>query len=158
MSTGPGDLRKWVDAVGDVTIPLFAGFGFTTVVVVSDDARNFRWAGPTILVLASASVCLILAVQCAYHARIHLPTDSQAGDTGAARGRFWGIGTRAAYHCGIVLLLAGLGLALTPLSGESADQFLRWLASGIAFAACLAELAVIVSDWKRRLQKLRGRA
>jgi hypothetical protein len=56
------------------------------------------------------------------------------------------------------LLLAGLGLALAPLHGESTDEFARWLASGIAFAACLAELAVIFSEWKRRLGELRGHA
>ena len=56
-------LRRWVTAIGDTTIPLLAGFSVTSVIVMSDDATNFRWPGPAILVLGFASVVLIASVQ-----------------------------------------------------------------------------------------------
>jgi hypothetical protein len=49
-------LKRWIDSVGTVTLPLLAGFSITAVVVVSDDAANFLLPGVTILVLASARV------------------------------------------------------------------------------------------------------
>jgi hypothetical protein len=65
-------LARWIDSVGNATLPLLAGFSTTAVVVVSDDGTNFRWPGPAILAFAIAAVVLIIAVQCAYHARIYL--------------------------------------------------------------------------------------
>jgi hypothetical protein len=65
-------VKLWVDSVSSATLPLLAGFSTTAVVVVADDARNFRWSGWTILPLAIAAVVLIAAAQFAYHARIAL--------------------------------------------------------------------------------------
>jgi hypothetical protein len=65
-------LAKWVDSVGVATLPVLAGFSTASVIVVSDDAANFRWSGLAILALAIAAVVLIAAIQCAYHARIYL--------------------------------------------------------------------------------------
>jgi hypothetical protein len=65
-------VKLWVDSVSSATLPLLAGFSTTSVVVVADDAQNFRWSGWTVLFLAIAAVVLIAAVQCAYHARIAL--------------------------------------------------------------------------------------
>ena len=58
----PARLKIWVDSVSSATLPLLAGFSTTAVIVVSDDAANFRWPGATILVLAIAAVVLILAL------------------------------------------------------------------------------------------------
>lgn len=63
-------LKLWIDSVSSATLPLLAGFSTTSVVVVSDDAANFRWPGATILAFTIAAVVLIAAVQFAYHARI----------------------------------------------------------------------------------------
>jgi hypothetical protein len=65
-------LKRWINSVGTVTLPLLAGFSITSVVVVSDDAANFRWPGATILALALAALTLVVAVQCAYHAHVYL--------------------------------------------------------------------------------------
>lgn len=65
-------VKLWVDSVSSATLPLLAGFSTTSVVVVADDAPNFRWSGWTVLPLAIAAVVLIAAVQFAYHARIAL--------------------------------------------------------------------------------------
>ena len=140
------DLR-WVHAVGDVTIPLFAGFSVTSVIVVSDDAGNFRWPGPTILVLAIASVSLVAAVQCAYHARMY---SAQPEASPADKEKPWSIGTRIFYHCGIVMLLAGLGLALAPLSDKGIAHYLRWIATCIASLAALGQVVFIFEFWRSR--------
>lgn len=161
------DLRRWVDRVGDATIPLFAGFSFATLIVVTEDAGKFRWPGLTILVLAIASVSLIMAVQGTHQARMYLP---ELGDFQVQRGseapqgngesvrpndyrraRFWGESTRAAYHLGIVSLLAGVALALAPPGGSGMDSGLRWSASAIAFSVCLLESGVILRDPGYRL-------
>jgi hypothetical protein len=52
-------VERWIDSVGTVTLPLLAGFSITSVVVVSDDAGNFRWPGLTILVLTFAALVLL---------------------------------------------------------------------------------------------------
>jgi hypothetical protein len=45
-------VKKWVGKVGGVTLPLLAGFSFTSVIVVSsDDAEHFLLTGLTILTL-----------------------------------------------------------------------------------------------------------
>jgi hypothetical protein len=41
-----------IDSVAGVASPLLAGFSLASVIVVSDDARNFRWPGAAILALA----------------------------------------------------------------------------------------------------------
>jgi hypothetical protein len=76
-------LEKWVDAVGIATLPLLAGFSTTSVIVVSDDAANFRWPGFTVLALTIAAILLIGAIQFAYHARIELSISSDRKDSSA---------------------------------------------------------------------------
>jgi peptidoglycan/LPS O-acetylase OafA/YrhL len=157
------DLRRWIDRIGDATIPLFAGFGFATLIVVCADASKFRWPALTIFVLTIASVFLIMSVQGTHQARMYLPTleDFQAQRESKGppanwedensheykRARSWGQGTRLAYHAGIVALLAGLALALAPPGGTDTDYILRWSASAIAFFACLGEFRSIVLQW-----------
>jgi hypothetical protein len=160
------DLRRWVDRIGDATIPLFAGFGFTTLTIVSADADKFRWPGLTILVLAITSAFLIMAVQSTHQARMYLPTledfqklrESEDSPPNWAnensveykRARIWGTATRATYHLGIVSLLAGLGLALAPPGSKGVDYVLRWSASAIAFSVCLLEFAGTSRQWLPR--------
>jgi hypothetical protein len=156
------DLRRWIDRVGDATIPLFAGFGFATLIVVCADASKFRWPALTILVFTIASVSLILSVQGRHQANMYLPMpedfQAQRKSSGPSaledknlheyrRARYFGQGTRLAYHVGIVSLLAGLVLALAPPGGTGADHALRWSASAIAFFACLVEFGSFVQQW-----------
>jgi hypothetical protein len=56
----------------------------------------------------------------------------------------WREGIWAAYHLGIVALLAGLGAALPPPGGVGTQQTLRWYAVGLAFAAALVEAILAV--------------
>lgn len=58
-----------IDSVGSVAAPLLAGFCLATVIIVSDDAANFRWPGAVLLALAIAAVAFVGSVQCAYNSR-----------------------------------------------------------------------------------------
>ncbi len=150
--------RSWVHAVGETTIPLLAGFSVTSVIVVSDDATNFRWPGLTVLALGFASVILIAAVQSSYLAR--LAFSSAVETSKATSGNAWAGRMRLAYYCGIVALLAGLGLALAPLHGKGVENALRWIASIIAFVGCAAEVVTIfnVTVFQRRRSRSGGNA
>lgn len=118
----------WAESVGNVAAPLLAGFGFTAVVVVSEDPGKFRWADATILSLTLSVVTLIAAVQCSKYVRKE--------HSKAVR---WYGGTRILYHSGIVALLLGLGFVLAPLHAGGAPDAPRWAACGIAFAAASGE-------------------
>jgi hypothetical protein len=160
------DLRRWIDRVGDATIPLFAGFSFATLIVVCQDSSKFRWPSLTIFVLTIASVSLIGSVQGRHQARMYLPTledfrvqreskgspakwEDESSDE-YKRARLSGQLTRLTYHVGIVSLLAGLGLALAPPGGMATDYVLRWSASPIAFFACLLEFGGTARQWVPR--------
>lgn len=172
----PARLKIWVDSVSSATLPLLAGFSTTAVIVVSDDAANFRWPGATILVLAIAAVVLILAIQFAYHARIYLsdwsdredrkespaPSQdnsrndvdtqrmSQQQDHDYEQGLFWTRRTRRAYDTGLVALLAGLGLSVAPHHVTGIEADLRIFVTGLAFVACIWEVHWILRDPLRR--------
>ena len=154
-------VKLWVDSVSSATLPLLAGFSTTSVVVVADDAPNFRWSGWTVLPLAIAAVVLIAAVQFSYHARIALSewcaregeeglsTPSQVirqQDADYKRGVFWAKWTRRAYDVGLLALLLGLGLAVAPYHVTGGEANARWCAAAFAFLACVWELLWTVVD------------
>jgi hypothetical protein len=147
MESAPKDksteerVDRWIDSVGTVTLPLLAGFSITSVVVVSDDARNFRWPGLTILVLTFAALLLLGAVQSAYHARLYQSKDDSDRD----KARFWVWWTRTLYDFGLLALLAGLGLVVVPLHYVAREAGFRWAAAGLALCAFIIEFV-----WKLR--------
>ena len=155
-------LATWVDAAGNATLPLLAGFAFTTVIVVSDGVDHFRWPGVTILVLAIATVLLIAAVQCAYHARIYLASgpdcyESFAPWEGGRRklGLRWSKWTRRAYHWGIIALLAGMALAVAPYRVTGMQARIQWWALSLAFGACGFEaLWIMRQAWRSHARKV----
>jgi hypothetical protein len=159
-------LEKWVDAVGSATLPLLAGFSTTSVIVVSDNAANFRLPGPTVLALTTASVLLIGFIQFAYHARVEFsissdrkdssvpPLDGNGGgpDTQDAKsqrarhhlkGLTWTSRAHFVYHWGLFFLLAGLGLAVAPHHATGTQGTFQWWATVLAWVACVAELVWI---------------
>ena len=154
-------VKLWVDSVSSATLPLLAGFSATSVVVVADDAQNFRWSGWTILPLAIAAVVLIAAVQFAYHARIALSEwcEREDGkglsapsqvirqlDADYKRGVFWAKRTRWAYDVGLLALLLGLGLAVAPYHVTGGEANARWCAAAFAFLACVLEFLWTIVD------------
>ena len=154
-------VKLWVDSVSSATLPLLAGFSTTSVVVVADDAQNFRWSGWTVLFLAIAAVVLIAAVQFAYHARIALSEwceqvdakvmstpsqDLRHQDADYRQGVHWAKWTRGAYDFGLLALLLGLGLAVAPYHVTGGEANTRWFAAAFAFLACVLEFIWIVMD------------
>jgi hypothetical protein len=165
-----------IDSVGAVASPLLAGFSLASVILVSDDAGNFRWPGAVVLALAIAAATLIGAVQCAYNARQYLWSADDVHnwwpdmEEGSERERLlrgeqseafhrweaWARWTRITYNCGILALLAGLALALPPQHGVGMQDGLRWAASGLTFAACAGEAYWIAAvAWRRSLEARR---
>jgi hypothetical protein len=159
-----------IDSVGSVASPLLAGFSLASVIVVADDAGHFRWPGAIMLALCIAAVVLIGAVQCAYNARQYLWSASEVSnwwpdmkenwrreellreeqDAGFHRWQVWARRTRITYDFGILALLAGLALALPPQHGTGVQNSLRWVACGVAFAACAGEAFwIAMGYWQR---------
>ena len=152
-------LDAWIKSVGDISAPVLAGFSVTVVVVVSDNARSFRWPGWAIIALTIAAIALVATLQCARHAlKSRWPRSDETGDsklwqriwylklTAEERAWFWRKRTRNFYHSGLTALLAGLALTLAPPSGAG-EEGLRWFASGLAFVACGVEaLAFLIGS------------
>jgi hypothetical protein len=135
-------LKRWINSVGTVTLPLLAGFSITSVVVVSDDAAKFRWPGATILALALAALTLVVAVQCAYHAHVYLSTN----DPDHQKALWWAKRTRWFYDAGLVAVLAGLALVVVPHGAIGIHAGFRWAAFWLACAACVGEIGWLVVD------------
>jgi hypothetical protein len=147
---------EWFTAVGTVVAPLFAGFSFTTVVVVSDNAVNFRWPGLTMLVLTIAVLVLISTVQCAYRTRVWYAQAKRHSDLKLILWKYrdpWKMGdfyrewTRRAYNWGLIFLLGGLALTLPPKDGSNIQADFRWSAFGLALLVCSWQLERVVKQW-----------
>lgn len=178
---GPGSVPpKWrkpaplgyanaIDSVGGVAAPLLAGFSLASVIVISQDAENFRWPGAAILAFTIAAVALVGTVQCAFNARQYIwsgadvrtwwpdmEEDSEREEQLRAeqdwafdRWQAWTGRTRITYALGILALLTALALALPPHHNPGAQDSLRWAASGIAFAASAGEACWVgVNFWQ----------
>lgn len=139
-------LKRWVNSVGTVTLPLLAGFSITSVVVVSDDAANFRWPGATILALAFAALALIVAVQCAYHAQVYFSTE----DPDYRQGLRYAKWTRGFYDFGLLGVLVGLALVVIPPHTTGIQADFRWAATGLACLVFFGEVVWVFQDpWLR---------
>src|SRR5215472_16960269 len=121
-------LKRWINSVGTVTLPLLAGFSITSVVIVSDDAGNFRWPGATILALSCAALVLVVAVQCAYHAHVYLSKE----DPDHKKGLRWARRTRWFYDVGLGGVLIGVALVVVPHHATGLQAGFRWAAFGLA--------------------------
>jgi MFS family permease len=150
-NTDSENLDAWIKSVGQISAPVLAGFSITVVIVVSDDARNFRWPGWAILALTVAAIALIATLQAAKHAlQNRWPRVDRIGKpkwlkhvsylklTPEERAWFWRKRTRNFYHSGLTALLIGLAFTLAPPTG-AVEEAPRWFASGLALVACLIE-------------------
>jgi hypothetical protein len=136
------DERARARSIGEVASPLLAGFSFTNVIVIamSSDTENFLLPGVAMISWTVASIALIASVGFAkYVAEIEL----QHPKVENYKRR-----TDFCYHFGVVTFLLGFGLALAPQHSSGSYVF-RWVASGIAFFACIIWAGVYV---KRKLQ------
>ena len=158
-----------IDSVGTVGSALLAGFSLASVIVVTSAAHEFRWPGAVLLALTTAAVVFIASVQFTYNTRQFLwsPADVRAWwpemtEGSALEGRlreeqaysfrrwaFWALCTRTSHGAGVLILLAGLALALPPPPG-STQGALRWMAFGVALAGCAGEALWMIAWYHLR--------
>ena len=159
-----------IDSVGSVAAPLLAGFSLASVIVITDDAVNFRWPGAAIFGLTRTAVSLVGTVQCAFNARQYIWSGADVltwwpdmkensereerlraeQDWAFRRWQAWTTWTRRTYEMGVFALLASLAVALPPQHAVGVQGSLRWAASGVAFAACACEASWIITISLRR--------
>jgi len=134
VNTGDEESKTLAKSVGEVASPLLAGFSFTNIIVVitSSDIRYFLFPGEAIIFWTIASIAFVVTVQYAKYVA-----------EGEAK---WGKRVEYFYHLGVFTFLIGFGFALAPQPGAEAYKY-RWIASGIAFVAFLAE-AGRYGKWK----------
>lgn len=131
-----GTDELWFRSVGDVAAPLLAGFSFTAVITLSNDAGHHRWSGITLLAFTVATVSLIASLQFSKYVR-------DKSKPAPARMRSASL-TRNSYHLGIVAVLLGLGLTLAPQHVTGLQDTVQWVASALAFVACGVSAALSV--------------
>ena len=158
----PYGYPETIQSAGMVVAPLLAGFTITLVGLVVDTSnRGIRYRDTALLILAGAVAALLTAVQCAYAARQFMVTPDEieawwpgvnnAADPNEVTQWWelraeqlahsqmhsrWATRFRYAYHTGIVLVLAGLAVALIPPDGMSTA---RWAAVVVVAGAALGE-------------------
>jgi hypothetical protein len=147
---------------GSVAAPLLAGFSFALVGLVIPTPENFRWPNATLALLLAGGVSFIGSVQCSFWARQYAitPEDIELWrpeypperklalqrlhklgfDTWARRFNF-------SYRAGILLLLAGIALALVP---RGPITTVRYLAIAVAGGGFLAETCWVFATWLLR--------
>lgn len=133
---------RWAEAVGNIAVPLLAGFSLTSVIMISDDAGKFRWPDAAIVSLTVAAVTLIAALECTKYVF--------KGHLAAAEWLRW---ARASYHTGIVALLLGLGFVLAPPHVVRPPEAPRWAACSMAFAASVGFAISYGSGILRRMRE-----
>jgi hypothetical protein len=119
-----------------------------------------------VLALSAAAVLLLAAVQFTYNTRQFLWSGRDVRDwwpeleegseletrlreeqaDSFRRWETWARWTRTAHGGGVIILLAGLALALPPPRGSGTQDALRWAAFGVAAAGCAGE-AVFTTAW-----------
>jgi hypothetical protein len=165
-----------VESGTSVAAPLLAGFSFASVIVISDDASNFRFPGAAILGLTIAAAFFLGAIQCGYSARQYYWSAAEAfnwqpsakeeqaeleklsQDQAEAFGHWelWSTWAVNLFYFGIFALLAGLAMALPPKKDVvGVEMWLRWTAVIVAFAALVGEALGIVITLRPRKAKER---
>jgi hypothetical protein len=147
-----------------VAAPLLAGFALTLVGLVLQVQDDLKWPDAALALLVAAALMLLGAVQFGVWASGYAVTPDQIAQwlphfgpralANAQRGHLyeysrWYRRFAVAYHLGILLLLAGLAVALVP--DKDTDEW-RYVAIGIALLGGVAELIWIWAVRRRPKQ------
>jgi hypothetical protein len=164
--------------MANVAAPLLAGFSITAIATVAASSDRFRWPGAALLILTLATILLVTSLQFGFHARQHLYsaadvaawwTQEDLAEPGRperlqreqhrdyAHWERWSAKARITYDAGITVLAVGLALVLAPPhSAEQSQAVFRWIASALAAAGALGELAWSTApNVRRRLESRR---
>jgi hypothetical protein len=150
-----------IQAVGAFAAPILAGASFTLAALMLQASSSVaRWPDIALLCLVGAGLAMIYAVQAIIWTRRYaitpddllkwLPEDWVDGRptpwlknlqrSHSHRARVWAGRSRAGYHLGILLLLAGVAVSLVP-PGHITPA--RWLVIGTGCGGVLAEASWI---------------
>jgi len=162
-----------VDRRGSVAAPLLAGFAVTLLGLVVDKRASIRWPEATESLLVSASIGLVISLQCFIAGRqFHVPrgefdssveiTDEKWRDYSHGRNedqfRTWAARSRIWFNIGLALMFLGLAAFLAPKEAPfEPASWSSWSASLIALLACVGELIWIVAEerlavrWSKQL-------
>ncbi len=154
----PGLLRETVQPATTIAAPLLAGFSLTGLFLVLQTPDAIRLQVAVMIDLAAAVVVLIMTVQCGFWAlrEIRILENEIAQILGAGhfvdptisdKAGFWVRWARILYDLGILLLLAGLTLALVP-KGQLVTP--RLAAVGVVGIGFVLELCWVVWSFNRR--------
>lgn len=151
-----------IESAGSVAAPLLAGFSFALVGLVIPSPEYFRWPSGTLILLLAGGVSFIAAVQCSFWARQFAvgPADVEEWrpqhplERKVALQRLhkhgfllWGSRFNFWYRAGILLLLAGVVLAVVPRGTIGTG---RYVAIAVAASGFLGELCWVFATWLLR--------
>jgi hypothetical protein len=158
----PFGLPVALESAGSVAAPLLAGFSFALVGLIIPAPEHFRWSSGSLVLLLASGVSFIAAVQCGFWTRQFavtpeeielwhpdLPREQKVGLQRLHRRGFkiWSYRFNLSYRTGILLLLAGVTVALVP-PGDIGRG--RYLAIAVAAAGFLGELCWVLATWVLR--------
>jgi MFS family permease len=173
MAPAPVGGNDAASSAAAVAAPLLAGFALTLAGLVLQVQNDLKWPDAALAVLVGSVLALLGAVQFGVWARQYAVTPAQLkewlpslDDKALLRAQYahqieharWYSRFRGAYHVGIMLLLAGLAVALVP--DKDTDEW-RYVAIGLAGLGVVGELTWIWAGrqitpkkprpWARRL-------
>ncbi|MGW2549807.1 hypothetical protein [Streptomyces sp. NPDC001635] len=138
-----------------IAAPLLSAGSLSLIGVVCADADEFRLAGPTLLLLVTAVISLLLSIQLGYQARQWIYSyedlqnwtgeqrpgpqflERQRDDYKKGRKRLYWAGI--AYNLGTVLLAFGVASVLAP-GGSGGLAVWRWAATVLVMIAAVGEV------------------
>jgi hypothetical protein len=118
-----------VESAGSVAAPLLAGFSFALVGLIIPSPEHFRWPSGALILLLGGGIFFIAAVQCSFWARQFVVTPQEFEEWRPEypperkhalqhlhrRGfTLWAARFNFCYRAGILLLLAGVVVAVIP--------------------------------------------
>jgi hypothetical protein len=148
-----------VESSGSGAAPFLAGFTFALIGLILPDTGHFRHPGSALVLLSASAIAFIATVQCAFWARQYAVTPEdvttwrpqypRARQVALQRlhqlaFRIWARRANRSYRAGIMLLLAGVGLALVPPGSISAA---RGAAIGVIGIGFVGELLWMAAQW-----------
>ena len=159
----PADYRygaaQALDSLTGIAAPLLAGVALAIMGLILPAANKYVAGDWAVVLLVSAAAAFIMSVQCGFWARNYAVAPPEIAQwwpvlsaedrwrrvrraqwVAMARHRMWANRAQAAYGVGVLLLWAGVAIALVP-HGTSSGTIVRWVAFGVS---CLVGAAEVV--------------
>ena len=137
-----------IDSAGLVAAPFLAGFSLTLLGLLIPESATFRLGDLALILLAAAAVCFIATVQCTFWARQYVvsPEEIRMWRPGYEPARqialqrlhmaafnTWSARSVWTYRAGILLVMAGVAVALVPKGSIGLGRAAAIAVLGIGF-------------------------